>query len=64
MREYTIPDGRGGGGGGEMARGGAGGSGKRGYVFSKGIFLKNHSYVLVSILVRHCILMRCFTEYE
>ena len=53
--------GKGGGGGGAM--GGAGASGKRGCVFSKGIFLKSHSYVLVSILVPHCILMRCFTEY-
>ena len=50
-------------GGGRWARGGAGASGKRGCVFSKGIFLKSHSYVLVSILVRHYILMRCFTEY-
>ena len=55
--------GGGGGGGGEGTRGGAGASGKRGCVFCKGIFLKSHSFVLVSILVRHCILMRCFTEY-
>ena len=53
----------------ESTRWGGGGGGcggkpkKERQVFSKGIFLKNHSYLLVFSLVRILTLMHCFTEY-
>ena len=47
MRVYGLGVGVGGGGGGREAE-------EREKVSSKGIFLKNHSYLLVLILVRHC----------
>ena len=48
-------------------RGGGGGGAKQreeeGRFSAKESYLKNYSYLLVFILVRILILMRCFTEY-